>query len=383
MIESEIAKQIGWDLWSFKVVTRIYSSWFDLPLYSLAPYISERLELETDFINEAMNSEKMRELINNEPGLKGRVYIPTVYPELTSKRVLTTEWIEGVRLWDRDAITKPWYGGYGKGSPGVNGKSLPPPDMAALRAEQLRNPESSDLKPARDEWKGARRTGGLGLSKKEAMTTIIDLFSAQIFKFGIVHCDPHPGNMFLRRLPSGRSELVLIDHGLYVYLTPKFRREYAEFWKALMAFDNAAIRRVCGEWGINAPDLFASATLMRPYEGGDSEYQRRMMGLDLEGMTPAEKRFEMQARMKQGVRELLADEDKWPRELIFIGRNMRIVQANNQLMGSPVNRIKLMGEWASRSTFQDPDRPLRERAANAWRHLIFKSVMAEIGRAHV
>lgn len=55
----EIAQQVGWDLWAFKVVMKIYTTWFDLPFYSLVPYINERLMLETDFVNEADNSEKM------------------------------------------------------------------------------------------------------------------------------------------------------------------------------------------------------------------------------------------------------------------------------------------------------------------------------------
>ena len=33
--KKEIARQVGWDLWAFKVVTRIYTLWFDLPLYHL------------------------------------------------------------------------------------------------------------------------------------------------------------------------------------------------------------------------------------------------------------------------------------------------------------------------------------------------------------
>lgn len=373
----EIAKQIGWDLWSFKAVTKIYSWWFDLPFYSMVPFITERLELETDFVNEAKNSETMRDLIADEPYLRGRVYIPKVYPEFSTRRVLVTEWIEGVRLWDREAMTRPWYGGYGKGSMGVHGAQLPPPDMAAVRSELRRNPESSKLKPERDEWRGRNGKGGLGLSKKDVMTTIVDLFSAQIFKFGVVHCDPHPGNIFIRRLPSGRAELVLIDHGLYVYMTPKFRREYGQFWKALMTFDNKTIARICDEWGIRGADLFASATLMRPYEGGSGQYRKQLLGTDLpEGMTPKERRFVLQERSKQAVREMLADENKWPKELLFIGRNMRIVQGNNQHMGSPVNRVKMMGEWASRSMFEDRDRPFRERVAYMWRHAIFKTVMA-------
>ena len=69
----EIARQVGWDLWAFKVVTRIYTWYFDLPLYSLVPYISERLMLETDFENEARNAGRMRDLIQGEKRLRDRV----------------------------------------------------------------------------------------------------------------------------------------------------------------------------------------------------------------------------------------------------------------------------------------------------------------------
>ncbi|KAG9499842.1 hypothetical protein J7337_008304 [Fusarium musae] len=371
----EIAKQISWDLWAFKTVAWIYSKWFDLPLYKLVPFITERLELETDFVNEAKNSEKMRELVNAEKALKGRVYIPTVYPEFTTKRVLVTEWIEGVRLWDKKAITSRWLGGHGNGSPGA-GRPLPQIDIEAARLELRTRPFQENLKPERQElWRGRRGRGGLGLSTREVMTTMVDLFSAQIFKWGVVHCDPHPGNIFIRRLPNGRAELVLIDHGLYVYMSSKFRNEYATFWKALMTFDNKTISRVTEAWGIKAADLFASATLLRPYEGGDKRTHNGIMK-DLEGNTPAERHYEMQKRMKQGIREILTDEDKWPQELIFIGRNMRIVQGNNQYLGSPVNRVKMMGEWASRSLFEDPQLPLSQRLQNRWRHVIFKTVMA-------
>ncbi|KAF4984213.1 hypothetical protein FZEAL_553 [Fusarium zealandicum] len=369
----EIAKQISWDLWAFKTVTWIYSKWFDLPLYTLVPFITERLELETDFVNEAKNSETMRDLVNGEKRLKGRVYIPTVHPEFTTRRVLVTEWIEGVRLWDKKSMASRWLGGHGNGSPGA-GSPLPEVDIDAARRELRTRPYQEKIKPERQEWRGRRGRGGLGLSTGEVMTTMVDLFSAQIFKWGVVHCDPHPGNIFIRRLPNGRAELVLIDHGLYVYMTPKFRHEYGTFWKALMTFDNKTISQVTNEWGIKAADLFASATLMRPYEGGDMRTHNGIMK-ELEGKTPAERHYAMQQRMKQGIREMLTDEEKWPKELIFIGRNMRIVQGNNQYLGSPVNRVKMMGEWASRSLFEDPQLPLRKRLGNRWRHVIFKMVM--------
>ncbi len=372
----EIAKQVGWDLWAFKVVMKVYSYWFDLPLYGVVPFITERLMLETDFESEAMNSEKMRELIDGEPALRGRVYIPRIYPEFTTKRVLVTEWIEGVRLWDKAATTGRWLGGYGNGSAGIQGSKLEfgQSDLEAARRELRENPLRENLKPERVAWRGRNGKGGLGLTGKDVMTTIIDLFSAQIFKFGVVHCDPHPGNIFIRRLPSGKAEVVLIDHGLYVYMSSKFRHQYSLFWKSLMTFDDETIAEITRQWGIKAPSFFASATLMRPYEGGEMSTRSEMMK-GLEGKTAAEVHFATQQRMKQGLRDVLADEDKWPKELIFIGRNMRIVQANNQFMGSPVNRIKMMGNWASRSLYQDPDLPWRERLANVWRHLLFKTVL--------
>lgn len=344
-----------------------------MPLYTLVPFITERLELETDFINEAKNSETMRRLVNSEKSLKGRVYIPVVYDDLLTRRVMTTEWIEGVRLWDKKAMTSRWLGGRGKGSPGA-GTPLPEVDMDAARREIRTRPYNEKIKPERQEWKGTRGRGGLGLSTKEVMTTMVDLFSAQIFKWGVIHCDPHPGNIFIRRLPNGRSELVLIDHGLYVYMTSKFRREYGTFWKALMTFDNKTIQAVTSEWGIKGADFFASATLMRPYEGGDNSLSENLKR-ELEGKTPEERHYAMQKLAKQSLRDMLADEDKWPKELIFIGRNMRIVQGNNQYLGSPVNRVKMMGEWASRSLYQDPNLPWSRRATNAWRHVLFKTVM--------
>lgn len=62
----------------------------------------------------------------------------------------------------------------------------------------------------------------------------------------------------------------------------------------------------------------------------------------------------MQEASRQAIRRIfggMEGEDggkgKWPLELIFVGRAIRIIQANNQYLGSPVNRIKLTGMWAS------------------------------------
>ncbi|CAD6583481.1 MAG: hypothetical protein ASARMPREDX12_001281 [Alectoria sarmentosa] len=372
--KKEIAHQVGWDLWSFKVVTKIYTYWFDLPLYSLVPFITERLMLETDFVNEADNAERMGRLVAGEPRLRDKVYVPKVYRDLSSPRVMTAEWIEGVRLWDKEHLTKPWEGRWRQGSPGCHGAALDPPKQDEVTEIVRSNLIDERLKPDRDWWKGKDGQGGLGLSLKDVMTTMIDLFSAQMFLWGWVHCDPHPGNIFIRRLPSGKPELVLIDHGLYVHMKPDFRHQYCLFWKSLMTFDNKTLGEIVQGWGINNADIFASATLMRPYTGGDNSTSAEIRK-GLTGKEQQERAYEMQQKMRKGIKDILADEKKWPQELIFIGRNLRIVQGNNQFLGSPVNRIKITGNWASRSLVDSPDLSLSQRFKNLGNHLLFKFVL--------
>ena len=106
---------------------------------------------------------------------------------------MTAEWIEGVRLWDKESLTRPWKGPSGMGSPGCHGAPLDPPrttnfsasQLASLRtpppSTSLNDPSKAKIKPSRDWWKGPNSSGGLGLSLKEVMTTMVDLFSAQMF----------------------------------------------------------------------------------------------------------------------------------------------------------------------------------------------------------
>ena len=157
-------------------------------------------------------------------------------------------------------------------------------------------------------------------------------------------------------------------------MEPNFRHQYSLFWKSLMTFDNETIQEIVKGWGITSPDVFASATLMRPYTGGDNSTSMEIRQ-GLSGKERQERAYEMQQKMRKGIKGILGDEKKWPRELIFIGRNMRIVQGNNQFLGSPVNRIKITGTWASRALVDSPDLSFGEKFRNLGRHLIFKMVL--------
>lgn len=370
----EIVTQMQWDLWAFKVLTSAFAWSFDLPLSSLVPYISERLALETDFINEANNSDRMKACIENEPRLRGKVYIPKIYRELSSRRVMVAEWIEGVRLFDKDTITAPWKGQRGHGSPGCRGEPLDGPSAGTQDIVFSDRGEDVHFKPDRKAWRGKDGKGGLGLTTKEIMQIMIDLFSAQTFIFGFLHADPHPGNIFIRRQPNGRCDFTLIDHGLYVDETPQFRQQYSLFWRSLLALDNKTLQQVTEQWGINNKDFFASATLMRPYQGSDPD----KLKAPARAQTREERtaiQLELEKRFRQGIKDVFGDQSKLPKELIFLGRNQRIVMQNNQFLGSPVNRIKIIGDWASRALVEEPNQTFVQRWRSWGSHLVFKLVM--------
>ncbi|RPB13471.1 ABC1-domain-containing protein [Morchella conica CCBAS932] len=357
-----IERQVGLDLWMFESVSYFFSEkLFALPLSYFAPYISARLFQETDFINEANNATLMRDFVLSEPSLRNKVHIPLVYPHLSTRRILVTEWIDGVPVSARPLLTGPYRG------PAWIGHTPTTPYNQVLSEGPLKKYRPPPSGPPQTVY-------GLGLRERDIMQIMVDLFCAQMFMFGSLHCDPHPGNILIRRTPAGRPELVLLDHGLYISTTPEFRRQYAEFWRALFTFDNATIQRVASQWGIANADLFASATLLRPYTGGSNDIA------DIVGEEGSHERggsaFAAHEKMREKMGAFLEDQEKMPKELIFIGRNMRIVQANNQALGSPVNRIKIIALWASRSLTRFPAATGGDGFFKGWlRHLVFKVVV--------
>jgi aarF domain-containing kinase len=300
-------------------------------LFFTSDFVCDHLRQELDFENEARNGQRTAELIAADKFLSERVHVPRIYSELTTKRVLTTEWIDGVRMSNREAIMQL-----------MGERSHLPrasqPSLADAAADTGDAPINAILNKA-------PLRGGL----KFVMETMVELFGAQIFRWGWVHCDPHPGNFLLRPHPSRPHEpqLVLLDHGLYIQLRPEFRRQYAELWKGLLAADLHTVRRVATEWGIGAPDIFASATLLRPVHmfkkqnkksvdkddvpgaGTNASSSSNNMSVgpgDAHGQQSSVRKltqYELSVKMKERLKSFLTDTDKMPKELVFIGRNMR------------------------------------------------------------
>ena len=314
----EIQKQVDWDLWAYRMVVWIYEKYvFDIPMYFTVNYTCSHLGDETDFRLEAKNGMRMRDLIANESELRDRVYIPKVFEEFSSKRVMTAEWVDGVKATDEKAFEK------------------------------------------------------MGFSRKDVMQVMVDTFAAQMFRFGYLHCDPHPGNLLIRPNPKTKKlQMVVIDHGLYIDEPETFRQQYCLFWKSLFLGDLKKVGEISTEWGIGAPDLLASATLMRP--GGHGKMRKASTSeVAKTDKERKEEAYAAQVAIKEKIKSFLRDQEKIPQELMFIGRSMRIVQANNQKLGSPVNRISITAKWASASLAAAPNQTYTSKIRNSISHARF------------
>lgn len=132
---------------------------------------------ELDYEKEASNAIAFKESIS-KTALADAVFAPTVYTEYSAKRVLVTEWVYGERL-DRSSA----------------------PSLSA------------------------------------ACSVAMNTYLTMMLETGLLHCDPHPGNLLLT--PSGR--LCILDWGLVTNLDPDLQAAFIEHIAHLTSKDYARV----------------------------------------------------------------------------------------------------------------------------------------------
>ena len=126
-------------------------------LVALIDELGRRVFEEMDYFNEASNAERFAELHAHNP----RIAVPEIHRELTSRRVLTMEWIDGVKL---------------------------------TRLEDVR---------------------AMGIDPDELVDVGVNCSLQQLLEHGFFHADPHPGNLLA--LADGR--LAYLDFGMMSEVT--------------------------------------------------------------------------------------------------------------------------------------------------------------------
>lgn len=184
----DIDEMVRLDLMTIRRIMTIVQ-WF-VPVQGLDAYyhqIKGLLHEELDFLREADNIERIAKNFASNP----RVIFPVPVRELSTKRVLTTTFVEGKRV----------------------------ADIAAI-----------DL---------------LGIDKKDLAQRLVRAYCQMIFVDGVYHADPHPGNVLVR----ADGALILLDFGAVAELSPSMRDGIPEFLEGVLRRDTEAIVKALRKMG--------------------------------------------------------------------------------------------------------------------------------------
>lgn len=247
---------------------------------------------ELDFIAEGKNSDRAGAALT--PIFGRSVVTPHIHWAYSSSRVLITDFVRGVKISDGE---------------------------------------------------GMRR---LGIDVPWAANMCYSALAYQMFVTGFAHGDPHAGNILVHRPESdgrkwkkGESQVVILDHGLYADMAPDVRVRLARIWSAAVRHNNAELRGVCEELGIDgdvAFKLVGSMFLQHPYDHFSS-FKRGMSAEELKLI-----HTEAQGKMKE-FNDLIV---KLPADYALMLRSLSAQRAINKDLSNPVRRPLVMLRWSLR-----------------------------------
>ncbi|WP_462409025.1 ABC1 kinase family protein [Neobacillus sp. Marseille-QA0830] len=150
--------------------------------------LAQSLKQELEYENEARNSERIARQFENDP----KVIIPKVYWEYTTSKVLTMEFIEGIKLNQEKALQE------------------------------------------------------AGYTTKNLAETVVNSILQQILIEGFFHGDPHPGNILA--LPE--EKIAFMDFGIVGRISPEVRDYVATFVIAMMNQNTNEVIRAITKMGL-------------------------------------------------------------------------------------------------------------------------------------
>ncbi len=149
--------------WILNVLNHLFQSYQLRSLQVVIDEFSRTIYDEMDFEHEALNIQRFQELMKEQPAL----CVPEYYPELTTPRILVMRYYHGIKITEFDQ----------------------------LKAH--------------------------GIDVDRVLSKLIEVYTQQILIDGVIHADPHPGNL----LVTEDETIVLLDYGLVVELDAETRKE--------------------------------------------------------------------------------------------------------------------------------------------------------------
>ena len=275
-----------------RALRRIFGviSWF-VPyqgLDSLYREIRGMVLQELDFRAEADNVERIAASFTN----RRDVAFPKVVRALSTGRILVTEWIDAVKVSDR------------------------------------------------------ARLNALGVDRSRLARAVVQAYCQQIFTDGVYHADPHPGNLLVRKSPTGEVTIVFIDFGAVAEVPPKMRRGIVDLIQAGIARDTPRVVQAMKDMGFIArgadPAIFDKVI--------DFMHQKFQDEVQLESFSLKDVKFDPQRslenladlrRMDVSIRDL-ADHFHVPKEWILLERTVLLLMGLCTELDPTLNPVQVI-----------------------------------------
>jgi ubiquinone biosynthesis protein len=276
------------DLRTIRRIMRIVQLF--VPVRGLDAYyhqIRQMIAEELDFLREADNIDKIAHNFEKDPS----VVFPKVVREYSTRRVLTSSFLDGVKVWD----------------------------IAALDAA--------------------------GVDRKALAKKIVRTYCQMIFVDGVYHADPHPGNVFVR--PDG--SLILLDFGAVAELSPSMREGIPEFLEGVIRRDTERIVDAMRKMGFLAiGDEGEVSARVIEYFHQRFHQEVRLDSLNLKDIRiDPQKGFENLIdlrRMNIGLREL-SSVFHVPRDFVLLERTLLLLTGICTQLDPEMNPMDVVGPY--------------------------------------
>lgn len=252
----------------------------DFDLMPLVDELARYVPRELDFVNEARNAET----IAGHFAHRKDVIVPAVHHAFTSQRVLVMEFMEGIKISDKEAL-----------------------DAA-------------------------------GVDRAAVSRLLAECYCEQVLVHGFFHADPHPGNLRIQVGADG-PKLVLLDFGLAKDLPPRFRGGVLAFVTSMFREDAtgaaAALLDLGFETRDGSPDSLEAVARVLIEEGREL---RRRAFLSGPRARAAGGQIQEIVRRNPIVR--------MPSHLVLLGRVLGLLSGVGRSLDAQVNLLEVLLPYA-------------------------------------
>ena len=174
-----IERIVGWDLQTIRWLAALWSRIeTTIDFRPIAGEMARNAPEEIDFVHEGRAAERIAAILED----RDDVVVPRIRWERSSRRVLTMDYLDGIRI----------------------------ADVEALRAA--------------------------GVDTAAVADSLTDVYNVMVLRHGLFHADPHPGNLLvLPRDGGGPARIGLVDFGLTKHLPEEFRQQVVVLTSAIIA----------------------------------------------------------------------------------------------------------------------------------------------------